>query len=243
MTESTKALSASSLSLREAARFALTAALSEGLALGFLDVSLSLGRRPAGALRHLGGALAPVAAAGGAFFFLVLIALLPCAFLPARTLGLRKGALLVALATGAGTFLGLAVFYNVTRLELNAIQARTLVLVLCLSLAVGARQYDRARAVWTDPGVPQGIMAAFLSLPLVLGSGFLFMWSWAYRRSASSADSPRLWVVAFAITGALLVMGATFLARRVSVERWLGALALLVVGGPIGIWLVSGDPH
>src|SRR2546422_7217937 len=104
MTESTKALSASSLSLREAARFALTAALSEGLALGFLDVSLSLGRRPAGALRHLGGALAPVAAAGGAFFFLVLIALLPCAFLSARTLWLRKGALLVALATRAGTF-------------------------------------------------------------------------------------------------------------------------------------------
>src|SRR5256712_8884074 len=192
MTESTKALSASSLSLREAARFALTAALSEGLALGSMDVSLSLGRRPAGALRHLGGALAPVAAAGGAFFFLVLIALLPCAFLPARTLGPRKGALLVALAVGAGTFLGLAVFYNVTRLELNAIQARTLVLVLCLSLAVGARQYDRARAVWTDPGVPQGIMAAFLSLPLVLGSSFLFMWSWAYRRSAPSADSPRL---------------------------------------------------
>ncbi|PYT17671.1 MAG: hypothetical protein DMF51_01915 [Acidobacteria bacterium] len=243
MIESTKALFARPPSVREAVHFALTAALSEGLALGFLDVSLSLGRRPPGALRNLGGALAPVAAAGGAFFFFVLIALLPCALLPARTLGQRKGALLLALAAGAGTFLGLAVFYNVTRLELNAFQARTLVLVLCLSLAIGARQYDRARAVWNDPGVPQGFMAVFLSLPLVLGSGFLLMWSWAYRRAGSPADSPRLWVVAFAITGALLVMAATFLARRVCVERWLGALALLVVGAPMGMWLFNGDGH
>src|SRR2546428_3942374 len=194
MTESTKALSASSLSLREAARFALTAALSEDLALGFLDVSLSLGRRPAGALRHLGGALAPVAASSGAFFFFVMITLLPCALLPARTLGQRKGALLVSLATGVGTFLGLAVFYKLTRLELNAIQVRTLVLVLCLSLAIGARQYDRARAVWTDPRVPPGILAALLSLPLLLGSGFLFVWSWAYRRAAAPAGSPTLCV-------------------------------------------------
>ena len=243
MIESTKALFARPPSVREAVHFALTAALSEGLALGFLDVSLSLGRRPPGALRNLGGALAPVAAAGGAFFFFVLIALLPCALLPARTLGQRKGALLLALAAGAGTFLGLAVFYNVTRLELNAFQARTLVLVLCLSLAIGARQYDRARTVWNDPGVPQGFMAVFLSLPLVLGSGFLLMWSWAYRRAGSPADSPRLWVVAFAITGALLVMAATFLARRVCVERWLGALALLVVGAPMGMWLFNGDGH
>src|SRR3989442_5426350 len=146
MTESTKAFSAGSLSRHETARFAFTAALSEGLALGFFDVSLSLSRRPAGALRHLGGALAPVAASGGAFFFFVMITLLPCALLPARTLGQRKGALLVSLATGVGTFLGLAVFYKLTRLELNAIQVRTLVLVLCLSLAIGARQYDRARA-------------------------------------------------------------------------------------------------
>src|SRR2546427_10025208 len=136
MAESTKAVSANSLSLHESARFALTAALSEGLALGFLDVSLSLGRRPAGALRHLGGALAPIAAAGGALFFLVLIALLPCAFLPARTLGPRKGALLVALAVGAGTFLGLAGFYIVAPLELDWFHARTLVLVACLSVAV-----------------------------------------------------------------------------------------------------------
>ena len=82
MIESTKALFARPPSVREAVHFALTAALSEGLALGFLDVSLSLGRRPAGALRNLGGALAPVAAAGGAFFFFVLIALLFWAMAP-----------------------------------------------------------------------------------------------------------------------------------------------------------------
>ncbi len=243
MTESTKAFSASSLSRHEAARFALTAALSEGLALGFFDVSLSLSHRPAGALRHLGGALAPVAASGGAFFFVILITLLPFALLPARTAGQRKGALLVSLATGMGTFLGLAVFYNLTRLELSAIQARILVLVVCLSLAIGARQYDRARAVWTDPRVPPEILAAFLSLPLLLGSGFLFVWSWAYRRAAAPADSPKFWVAGFSITGALLVMAAIHLARRVRVERWLGAMALLVVVGPVGMWMFNGSRH
>src|SRR5437773_949936 len=243
MTESTKAVSANSLSLHEAARFALTAALSEGLALGFLDVLLSLARRPAGALRHLGGALAPVAASSGAFFFFILIILLPCALLPARTLGQGKGALLVSLATGAGTFLGLAVFYNLTRLELDAIQARTLVLVLCLSLAIGAHRYDRARAVWTDSRVPPEIRAAFLSLPLLLITGFLFVWGWAYRRAAAPADSPGLWIATFSLTGALLVMTAIHLAPRVCVERWLGALALLVVGAPAGMWLLDGSRH
>ena len=243
MTESTKAFSASSLSRHEAARFALTTALSEGLALGFFDVSLSLSHRPAGALRHLGGALAPVAASGGAFFFVILITLLPFALLPARTAGQRKGALLVSLATGMGTFLGLAVFYNLTRLELSAIQARILVLVVCLSLAIGARQYDRARAVWTDPRVPPEILAAFLSLPLLLGSGFLFVWSWAYRRAAAPADSPKFWVAGFSITGALLVMAAIHLARRVRVERWLCGLALLVVVAPVGMWLFNGSRH
>src|SRR6266571_339240 len=243
MTESTKALSFSSLSVREAARFALTAALSEGLALGFLDVSLSLSRRPAGALRHLGGALAPVAASSGAFFFFILIILLPCALLPARTLGQGKGALLVSLATGAGTFLGLAVFYNLTRLELNAIQARTLILVICLSLAIAAHRYDRARAVWTDSRMPPGIRAAFLSLPLLPVTGFLFVWGWAYRRAAAPADLPGPWVAAFSITGALLVMAAIHLAPRVYVERWLGALALLVVAAPVGMWLFNGSRH
>src|SRR3989442_13901446 len=106
MTESTKAFSAGSLSRHEAARLALTAALSEGLALGFFDVSLSLSHRPAGAPRHLRGPLATVAASGGAFFFVILITPLPFSLLPPRTPRHKKGALLSALATGMGTVLG-----------------------------------------------------------------------------------------------------------------------------------------
>jgi arylsulfatase A-like enzyme len=243
MTESTKSLSANSLSPREAARFALMASLSEGLALGFFDVSLGLIRRPAGALRHLGPALAPVAVSGAVFFFLVFILLLPCALLPAKTLRQGKGALLVSLATGLGTFLGLAVFYNLTRFEISSFQARILVLVLCLSLAIGAHQYDRARATWTDSEVPRGIRAAFLSLPLLLGSGFLFAWGWAFRRAPAPADSPRMWVTAFSITGALVVMAAIYLARWACVERWLGALAFVVVVAPVGVGLFDGSHH
>src|SRR5438876_10320498 len=107
MTGSTKMHSANWLTPREAVRFVLMAALSEGLALGFLDVSLSLCRRPGGALRDFGVALAPVAASSGAFFFVIFLALLPFALLPARTAGEGKGALLVSLATGWGTCLGL----------------------------------------------------------------------------------------------------------------------------------------
>lgn len=241
MTESTKSLSANSPSPREAARFALMAALSEGLALGFFDVSLSLSRRPAGALRHLGAALAPVAVSGAAFFFLVFIFLLPFALLPARTLRQGKGALLVSLATGLGTGLGLAVFYNLMRLELSSIQARILVLVLCLSLAIGAHQYERAGAVWTQSTAPRAIRAVLLALPLLLGSGFLFTWGWAFRRAPAPADSPTVWVTAFSITGALVVVAALYLARWACVERWLGALALLLAVAPVGVRLFDGS--
>src|SRR6266705_518782 len=227
---------------REAARFALMAALSEGLTLGFLDVSLSLCRNPAG-LRHFEVAPTRVEASGGAFFFVIFITLLPFALLPVGTAGQGRGALLVSLATGEGTFLGLAVFYNLTRLELNAPQARTLVLGLCLALAIGARHFDRARAVWTGAKVPPGIVGTLLSLPLVLGSGFLLVWGWAYRQGASPADSPTRWVAAFSITGVLLVMAAIRLARRVRVERWLGALALLVLVAPVGIRLFKSVRH
>ena len=229
------------LSRGEAARFALMAALSEGLALGFMDVSMSLSRRPPSALRHLGAALGPVAASSGAFFILFIITLLPFALLPGRTLGEGKGALLVSLAAGLGTCLGLAVFYNLTRLELSAVQARILVLVLCLSVAVGARRYDLSRAAWTDSGVPPGVRATLLALPLLLGSGFLFLWTWAYRRTSADVNPAGMWVAAFSITCLVLVMAAICLARWVRVERWLSGLALLVVVVPVGVWLLHGS--
>ena len=69
MTGSTKTHPVDRMTRRAATRFALMVALSEGLALGLLDVSMSLGRHPAGALREFGVALALVAASSGAFFF------------------------------------------------------------------------------------------------------------------------------------------------------------------------------
>jgi arylsulfatase A-like enzyme len=240
VTGSTTSLPASSSTPRGEVRLALTAALSVGLTLGFLDVSLSLIRGPAAALRPLGAALASVAVSSVAISLLALIVLLFFALLPSRASGQGKGAVLVALAIGLGTFLGLAEFYNLTRLELSPIDVRTLLLVSCLSLAIGAHRYERARTAWTASEVPQGVRDAFLTLPLLMCAGFLFSWRWVCRLAPAPGDSPKRWVAAFSIAGALIVLVTVRLARRVRVERWLGALALLVVVVPAGARLIDG---
>ncbi len=241
MTDPTESSCSGTLSRREAVRFALTAALSESLALGFLDVTLSLSRRSPGALRPLGIALLPVAVSSGAIFSLLFAVLLCAALLRPGAPGRGRGALLSSLAAGLGTFLGLAIYFNVTRLELNAIQARILALVAGLSLAVGAYRYHRVRAAWTDSGMPPGFRAAFLLLPFLVGTGFLLVWGWACRRTSPSADLPGLGVTALLIVGALEAAAAIHLARRVRVERWLGALAILVVAAPIAAWPLRGS--
>ncbi|PYQ10620.1 MAG: hypothetical protein DMH00_10565 [Acidobacteria bacterium] len=228
MSESAKPPSLSALPFGRAVGLALASSLSLGLSLGLLDVTMSILRDRPRAFQSLAGVLPPLSTSFPAFFLLVFAILLPAALAPGRRVGPRKGPLIVALATTLGIFLLLAVYYGLVPPRPSPAQSRILFLVTFLSLALGAQRYQRLRATWASPAVPREVGATLLSLPLVLGTGFLFIWGRAYRTAMVPGSWPLLWDLAIGATLALVVAGSIYLVGRIHVERWLGATALLL---------------
>jgi arylsulfatase A-like enzyme len=215
------------ISRNEAVRLALATGLSLGLALGLLDLTLSLVRRPPPAFARVATVWLPLAVSSAAFFLMIAPVLAILALLPGSIAPSRRVPLLVACATGLGTGLVLAVWHDLTRLEQSASARTTSVFVACLSLALGAHGYLLARATWRDASVPPGIRAVLLSLPSLMGTVFLFTWGRAYL--PKPRGSPLVWNAVLATALVVVATVSIRLSRRAHVGRWLAGFGALIV--------------
>jgi len=239
MVEQPKPPSPNFLPVREAVRLAVASSLSLALSLGFFDLIASILRDHPRAFQSLAAVLLPLSMSIPAFVLLFLPIFLVVALSPGRTLQLRKGPITMALATALGTGLVLILYFNLVNPHPTPMQFRLLILTALLAVALGVLRYFMLRRSWAGPGVPGEIAATLLSLPLVLGIGFLFIWAENFRAPGSDARS-LLWnfIATMALAAGVLV--SIFLSSRIHVERWLGALAALLVFSGFTLILVGG---
>lgn len=224
-----KSPSADDFRSSEALGLALACGLSLGLSLGFLDLALGILGHPPPAFRSPASLLAPLAVSTLAFFLGTFPLLLLAALAPGRSSEMGRGPLILSLSTGLGVFMALAIYYNLTRLELNSAKIQILALVACLGLAVGAAHYDLAQRAWAGGSAIRAIRGALLALPAILGAALLLTWLWEYRPDLLPGKSGGL-ASELAIVGLLLALASVYLSRRIRVERWLLGGMLLLLG-------------
>jgi arylsulfatase A-like enzyme len=243
MVEQPKPPSLNPLPAREAVRLAAASSLSLALSLGFCDLIASILRDHPRAFQSLAAVLPPLSMSIPAFVLLFLPIFLVAALLPGRALQVRKGPILMALATSLGTCLVLILYFNLVNPHPTAMQFRLLTLTAFLALALGVLRYFMLRRSWEGPGVPAEITATLLSLPLIMGTGFLFIRAQDFRTAPGSGSRALLWNLIAVATLAAGGLVSIFLSRRIHVERWLGAAAaLLVVSGLASILLGGAGP-
>ncbi len=217
------------LPVREALRLAVASSLSLGLSLGFFDLIASILRDHPRGFHNLAGVLLPLSMSIPAFILLSLPIFLIVALSPGRRLQALKGPIIMALATTLGVALVLILYFNLVNPHPTPMQTRLLILAALFAVALGLLRYLMLRRSWAGPGVPAEIAATLLSLPLVLGIGFLFIWGQNFRPAMASDSRSLFWnltAVAALAAGALV---SVYLSGRIRVERWLAAAALLLV--------------
>ena len=244
MIDQPKPHSPSPLPVREGLRLAVSSSLSLGLSLGFFDLIASVLRDHPRAFENLAAVLLPLSMSIPAFFFFFLPIFLFVALLPGRALQVRKGPLITALATTLGSGLVLILYFNLVNPHPTPMQFRLFNLVVFLSLALGVLRYLMLRRSWVGPGVPVEVSATLLSLPLILGVGFLFIWGQNFLPAVASDSRSLLWMLAAAAALAVGVLVSVYLSSRIHVGRWLGAGALLLIfAGLASIFTGSAGPQ
>ena len=248
MIDPPKPPSPNELPLREALRLAVASSLSLGLSLGFFDLIASILRDHPRAFQSLAGVLLPLSMSIPAFIFLSLPIFVLVALSPGGMLRARKAPMTLALATSLGVGMVLILYFNLLKPHPTPMQFRLLILVGLFSLALGVLRYLMLRRSWAGSGMPAEIASTLLSLPLIFGTGFLFIWGQNFR-TAMGSDSPSLlWNLPAAVGLAAGVLVSIYLSTRIHVERWLGAAALLlffaglasILGGETGPQASSG---
>jgi len=240
MIELPKPPSPNALPVGEAVRLAVASSLSLGLSLGFFDLIASILRDHPRAFQNLGATLLPLSMSIPAFILLFLPILLAVALMPGPALQARKGPVALAIATVLGVALVLIFYFNLVNPHPTPMQFRLLILVFLFAAALGLLRYFMLRRSWVGPGVPAEIKAALLSLPMIFGTGVLFIWGQDFRTGMASGSRSLLGYLAVATalaTGGLL---SIYLSKRIHVERWLGAAALLLVLAGLGSILTGG---
>ncbi|HEV8376681.1 MAG TPA: sulfatase [Candidatus Polarisedimenticolia bacterium] len=224
----------------EVLRLALASGLSLGLSLGFLDLIVGILNHPPPAFRSPVALLPALAISVLAFFLGSFPILLLAALAPGGDSECGRGPLVISMSSGLGVMLALAVYYGLTRFELNFTKTRLLGLVVCLAMAVGAAHYDPVRRAWTAASAPWGIRAALLALPAILGVALLFVWIGEYRTAFFPENKGTLAWVGFSLVSLPLAVGCARLSRRIRVERWLLGGMLLLTGLPAALFLTGG---
>ncbi len=228
---------------REALRLAVASSLSLGLSLGFFDLTASILRDHPRAFQNLAGALLPLSMSIPAFILLSLPIFVIVALSPGEKLRARKGPMTLALATSLGVSMVLILYFNLLKPHPTPMQFRLLILVALFSLALGVLRYLMLRRSSAGPGMPAEIASTLLSLPLVFGTGFLFIWGQNFRTEMGSDARSLLWSLAAAAALAAGVLVSIYLATRIHVERWVGAAALLLFfAGLASILIVETGP-
>jgi arylsulfatase A-like enzyme len=223
------------------ARLGIAASLSLGAGMGFYDLGLSVVRSAPEAYGRFPAILPPLGATTAAVSLVAALFLIPATLLPMGARRHHGGPLALALGTLLGSSFVLGEFYGVLRLEQTAGTVRTGFLVLCLSMAVAAWEYEVMKRAWATTRAPRNAAVVLLAMPLVMGAASLFAWVWVYR-PPDFAGGPLLGCLGgFLISAAILVALSRRLASRVSVEKWLGGLAMVLLAPLLTLFAASTD--
>src|SRR5262245_60094407 len=233
MIDPPKPPSLNELSGREALRLAVASSLSLGLSLGFFDLTASILRDHPRAFQSLAGTLLPLCMSIPAFILLTLPIFAIVALSPGEKLRAYKGPIILALATTLGVGMVLILYFNLLNPHPTPMQLRLLILVVSFALALGVLRYFMLRRSWAGPGIPAEIAAILLSLPLILGIGFLFIWGQDFRMAMTSVPTS-LWYLAAGAALGTAVLVSIYLSTWIQLVRWLGAAALLLILAGLG---------